>query len=170
MCSITKLFYQTSIVTWIYRYLNDKAEKLRLLSVWYSKNLFCTDFNMERLLPYPARPLFREFRWKRYFAARLVLNLFGGNDSRSSTSSVWHLSDGKEPVCRRTYRVRMEVSRRRILQKHLQPARPLRRCSTDQGKLTGLVHSLMFNLHVLLLFKSFLTQFYEVWSSQTVMD
>ncbi|XP_070988898.1 uncharacterized protein C8orf88 homolog isoform X1 [Oncorhynchus clarkii lewisi] len=26
----------------------------------------------------------------------------------------------------------MEVSRRRILQKHLQPARPLRRCSTDQ--------------------------------------
>ncbi|XP_019896545.1 uncharacterized protein C8orf88 isoform X2 [Esox lucius] len=26
----------------------------------------------------------------------------------------------------------MEVSRRRIIQKHLQPARPLRRCSTDQ--------------------------------------
>uniref|UniRef100_A0A8C7RW40 Uncharacterized protein n=1 Tax=Oncorhynchus mykiss TaxID=8022 RepID=A0A8C7RW40_ONCMY len=40
----------------------------------------------------------------------------------------------------------MEVSRRRILQKHLQPARPLRRCCTDQGKLNWTSSlSLMFN-------------------------
>ncbi|KAJ8004844.1 hypothetical protein DPEC_G00140520 [Dallia pectoralis] len=56
-----------------------------------------------------------------------------GSNETSLPQSLRRLDQTGEVtvVGRRLFTIRMEVSRRRIIQKHLQPARPLRRCSSD---------------------------------------